>query len=52
MVAAERMGRRARLMELDPRYVDVVMQRWEEATSGAAVEAQSLRPFGAVVSGR
>ena len=52
MIAAERMGRRARLLELDPRYVDVIVQRWQSATSGAAVEAQSLRPFGAIVSGR
>ena len=52
MIAAERTGRRARLIELDPKYVDVVVQRWQSATSGAAVEAQSLRPFGAVVSGR
>jgi DNA modification methylase len=36
MIAAERAGRRARLIELDPRYVDVVVQRWQEATGGQA----------------
>ena len=29
MIAAERTGRRARLVELDPKYVDVVVQRWQ-----------------------
>jgi len=38
MIAAERTGRRARLLELDPRYVDVVVRRWEEL-SGLKAEA-------------
>ena len=29
MIAAERNGRRARLVELDPKYVDVSVQRWQ-----------------------
>jgi DNA modification methylase len=33
MIAAERAGRRARLVELDPKYVDVIVQRWQ-TTSG------------------
>ena len=37
MVAAEKLGRRSRLMELDPRYCDVVIRRWEEMTGGEAV---------------
>ena len=32
LMAAERTGRRARLIELDPKYVDVVVQRWQEQT--------------------
>jgi DNA modification methylase len=35
MIAAERAGRRARLVELDPKYVDVIVQRWETITGGA-----------------
>ena len=27
IIAAERTGRRARLVELDPKYVDVIVQR-------------------------
>jgi DNA modification methylase len=47
MIAAERAGRRARLMELDPKYVDDIVQRWQEATGGSATHAttgQSFKP--------
>ena len=30
LVAAEKSGRRAWLMELDPKYVDVIVRRWQE----------------------
>jgi DNA modification methylase len=36
LIASERTGRRARLIELDPKYVDVAVQRWETATGGQA----------------
>ena len=29
LIACEKSGRRARLMELDPKYVDVIIKRWE-----------------------
>lgn len=32
MIAAENLGRKARLMELDPHYCDVIIARWENAT--------------------
>lgn len=32
LIACEQVGRCARLMELDPRYVDVIVKRWEELT--------------------
>jgi len=38
LVAAEKTGRRARLIELDPRYVDATIKRWEALTGGQAVE--------------
>jgi DNA modification methylase len=37
LIAAERAGRSARLMELDPRYVDVIVQRWQDYTGNKAV---------------
>ena len=45
MIAAERTGRRARLLELDPRYVDVVVQRWQRATGRTPVHAVTKKTF-------
>lgn len=38
ILAAEEMGRRAFGMELDPRFCDVIIERWEQATGGKAVQ--------------
>ncbi len=48
LIAAEQTGRRARLIELDPLYVDVIIRRFEAATGGKAVLAQDGRTFGQV----
>lgn len=37
MIAAEQLGRKARLMELDPHYIDVIIARWENFTGKKAV---------------
>tara|TARA_R110000822_G_scaffold111185_3_gene241814 strand:- start:34 stop:588 length:555 start_codon:yes stop_codon:yes gene_type:complete len=37
ILAAERAGRRARVIELEPRYCDVAVRRWEEMTGRKAV---------------
>ena len=36
MIACEKIGRSARLMELDPKYCDVIVQRWEDFTGEKA----------------
>jgi DNA modification methylase len=36
LIAAEKSGRIARLIELDPKYVDVIVRRWEEFTGKRA----------------
>ena len=36
LIAAERTGRRARLIELDPKYADVIVQRWQDQTGQSA----------------
>lgn len=35
-IACEKTGRKARLMELDPKYCDVIVKRWEEFTGKKA----------------
>jgi DNA modification methylase len=36
LIAAEKNGRIARLMELDPKYCDVIIRRWQEFSGGKA----------------
>lgn len=38
LLACERMNRRCLMMELDPKYCEVIIQRWEEETGRKAVE--------------
>jgi DNA modification methylase len=41
ILAAERVGRRARALEIDPRYVDVSIRRWQAFTARDAVHAKT-----------
>jgi DNA modification methylase len=45
LIAAERAGRRARLIELEPKYVDVIVQRWQDQTGANARLASCGRSF-------
>jgi len=45
LIAAEKTGRKARLAELDPKYVDVIVRRWQEFTGQEAVHEESGRTF-------
>jgi DNA modification methylase len=36
LIACEKSGRQARLVELDPKYCDVIVQRWQEWAGGTA----------------
>ena len=36
LIAAERTGRKARALEIDPAYVDVAIRRWEALTGKSA----------------
>lgn len=41
LLAAEKNGRKARLMELDPKYCDVIVKRWQEFTGKKATHAET-----------
>src|SRR5262249_32840978 len=45
LVAAERTGRRARLIEFDPAYVDVTIERWQRLTGETARRADDGEPW-------
>jgi DNA modification methylase len=45
LLAAEKAGRRARLIELDPAYVDVAIRRWQEMTGQKAVHSVTAETF-------
>ena len=45
LIAAERTGRMARAMEIDPGYVDVAIRRWQKFTGKAAVLAPLEETF-------
>jgi DNA modification methylase len=45
LVAAERTGRRARVIELDPHYVDTSIERWQRLIGGVAMHADTGQPF-------
>jgi site-specific DNA-methyltransferase (adenine-specific) len=40
IIAAQQLDRRARLMELDPHYCDVIIARWEKLTGEKARKAE------------
>jgi DNA modification methylase len=52
LIACERRGRKARLMEIDPKYADVVVRRWQEYTGKQAVLDGDGRSFGEIARER
>src|SRR5262249_23097254 len=52
LLAAERVGRKARAMDLEPRYVDVAIRRWQAFTGRDAIHADSSLTFGEIAEQR
>jgi DNA modification methylase len=49
IVAAEKTGRRAYAIEIDPHYIDVAVKRWQTSSGKAAVLDSSGQAFDEVV---
>jgi DNA modification methylase len=45
LIAAERTGRKARAMEIDPQYTDVAVRRWQQYTGKVATLAGTKQSF-------
>ena len=49
LIAAHKAGRRARLLEIDPLYVDVAIRRWQDISHDDAILASTGEAFSAVL---
>ena len=48
IIACEKNNRKARLMELDPKYCDVIIQRWQQFTGKEAIHEQSGKTYNSI----
>jgi len=51
LIAAEKAGRDCRTVELDPKYADVIIRRWQEFTGQKAVQAELQMTFDEIENG-
>jgi DNA modification methylase len=52
LIACEKTGRLARLVELDPKYCDVIVQRWQAFAGGTAALDGDGRSYEAIAASR
>jgi DNA modification methylase len=52
LIACEKAGRQARLVELDPKYCDVIIERWQSFCGGTATLDGDGRSFGEIAGSR
>jgi DNA modification methylase len=50
LIACEKTNRQCRMMELDPKYVDVIIKRWQQYTGGEAVLESTGETFNSKIS--
>ena len=52
LIACEKTGRQARLIELDPKYVDTIVLRWQEFSGGTATLDGDGRSYDGIAASR
>ena len=52
LIACEKNGRACRIMELDPKYADVIVKRWQEYTGKKATLAGTKKTFDEITADR
>ena len=52
VLACERTGRHARVAELDPAYVDLIVERWQQATRKIAMHIDTGKSFAEIAEER
>ena len=52
LIACQKTARRARLIELDPQYVDTIVRRWQDFTGRDAILDGDGRSFAAIAEER
>lgn len=45
MIAAHKINRKARLMEFDPKFCDVIVKRWQDFTGKDAILESTQQKF-------
>jgi DNA modification methylase len=48
LIACEKLNRKSRLMELDPKYCDVIIQRWQQFTGKEAIHEQTGKTYNSI----
>jgi DNA modification methylase len=51
LIGCEKIGRRARVAEIEPRYCDVIIRRWQDFAGGQAIHRASGKTFDEICGG-